>query len=689
MFIHRSTFMSNSVSISDGGAIVANGGRLDIWDSQFLYNSADDGGAIYTDNNNILTIHNSVVNHNQADLAGGGGGGLYLHSNSEIINSIIAHNEATGGGGLLFGIAPFKVINSTIYDNFVTGSGGGIYSTTSLGDNFIENSTISGNHANHFGGGIVAGSTNPHLFIINSTIVYNIADYDADGYGEGGGLFASPNTPVKNYIQNSIVALNEDWNPNISHPDCRGRFDSLGYNLIGNSDNCLYTAAVGDLVGTGSNPIDPLLRPLHLEGDTPVHVPLPYSPAINNGNPTTPGSSPEACLSQDQRGVSRPQGAACDMGAVELIFELQLSKSAPARAVIYQPITYSLAITNNTQLTLTNLVLTDVIPSGASYISGGTRVGSTVSWTFPSLVSGQSAAASFVVTATATITNDVYHVTSDEGIHASGSTPIVTQVDIPLTALQAHNNSPTVLGQPTLLTTTLAAGTQAQYSWAWGDGQVGSGAVVSHTYPAVGVYTAVVTAHNRLNQLTATTLVTIEEKIVGLTALNDSPTIWGEATTLEAEIVAGSGVHFSWDFGDGVTGTGQIVSHTYPAPGSYTAVVTAQNGVTRRTDWTAVWIAEPVQADFTASNRYGVAPLTTQFNNASTGDYSHSLWSFGDGYTSTLAHPSHTYEAVGVYTVTLTVSGDGGSQTVTKVGYVVVVDVVRLFLPMVANVASE
>ncbi len=77
-----------------------------------------------------------------------------------------------------------------------------------------------------------------------------------------------------------------------------------------------------------------------------------------------------------------------------------------------------------------------------------------------------------------------------------------------------------------------------------------------------------------------------------------------------------------------------------------------------------------VTADFIASPRTGVAPLTVVFTNLSTGDYASSEWDFGDGRTSTSASPTYTYTSTGVYTVTLTVSGLGGTDTATKTEYI-------------------
>jgi hypothetical protein len=80
----------------------------------------------------------------------------------------------------------------------------------------------------------------------------------------------------------------------------------------------------------------------------------------------------------------------------------------------------------------------------------------------------------------------------------------------------------------------------------------------------------------------------------------------------------------------------------------------------------------PVEADFVARPTDGPPPLTVVFTNTSTGDHDTSLWLFGDGITSTLPGPTHTYTAVGAYTVTLTVDGPGGAGTEVKEHYITV-----------------
>jgi hypothetical protein len=92
-----------------------------------------------------------------------------------------------------------------------------------------------------------------------------------------------------------------------------------GHDLVGVGAGCVGPSATrGDLVGTVTTPIDALLGPLAASGPTPVAVPAPGSPAIDAGDPATPGSGGGACEPTDQRGALRPIGARCDIGAVEV-----------------------------------------------------------------------------------------------------------------------------------------------------------------------------------------------------------------------------------------------------------------------------------------------------------------------------------------------------------------------------------
>ncbi len=78
----------------------------------------------------------------------------------------------------------------------------------------------------------------------------------------------------------------------------------------------------------------------------------------------------------------------------------------------------------------------------------------------------------------------------------------------------------------------------------------------------------------------------------------------------------------------------------------------------------------PPAVDFSADPVKGSAPLTVQFQADVIGSVDTYLWTFGDGTTSTEADPSHTYETVGSYSVTLAVTGPNGKGSLTKTDFI-------------------
>jgi PKD domain len=80
----------------------------------------------------------------------------------------------------------------------------------------------------------------------------------------------------------------------------------------------------------------------------------------------------------------------------------------------------------------------------------------------------------------------------------------------------------------------------------------------------------------------------------------------------------------------------------------------------------------PPVADFSGSPTAGIAPLTVQFTDNSTGAPTSWAWNFGDGGTSTAQNPSHVYSAAGTYSVTLQATNGAGSNTLTKTDYITV-----------------
>jgi PKD repeat protein len=131
----------------------------------------------------------------------------------------------------------------------------------------------------------------------------------------------------------------------------------------------------------------------------------------------------------------------------------------------------------------------------------------------------------------------------------------------------------------------------------------------------------------------------------------------------------GSVDSYYWDFGDGGTSTLANPSHTFTTAGTYAVVLTATNAGGSTSARYSITATSPVPtpvASFRVSVSSGSAPLTVQFTNASTGTGNSYVWSFGDGTTSTAVNPSHTYSNPGTYTVRLTATNAGGSNSTTR-----------------------
>jgi PKD repeat protein len=275
-------------------------------------------------------------------------------------------------------------------------------------------------------------------------------------------------------------------------------------------------------------------------------------------------------------------------------------------------------------------------------------------------------------------------VTAENSTGSSSAETVVEIVDAPIRHFGVFNDGPTPLGDATTLTATLSSGTNVDYAWDFGDGdqQTGNDPMVSHTYDSPGDYTVTVTGTNSVSQAVASTVVVVDETIMGLSATDDSPTAWGNPTTLTATVDAGSRVEYIWYFGDGKAGTGSPVSHTYLAPGAYTAYVTARNSVSELTVSTDVRVTEvPItglQAFNDSPTLLGLpTTLTATITSGSNVSY---VWDLGDATTATGRLVVHTYPTTGTFTATVTAMN---ASTVVSATTPVEIRKITSYLPFV------
>jgi PKD repeat protein len=145
-----------------------------------------------------------------------------------------------------------------------------------------------------------------------------------------------------------------------------------------------------------------------------------------------------------------------------------------------------------------------------------------------------------------------------------------------------------------------------------------------------------------------------------------------------------------WSFGDGATNDSCLdQSHTYAGSGVFTVSLTVGGTGDRQTltKTNLITVYEPVLVDLTTSLTSGAAPLTVTFRNRSSGDFDTCDWSFGDDTTNdSCLDQSHTYAGSGVYTVSLTASGNGGRHTLTQTELISVYEAEdRIYLPVIQH----
>jgi hypothetical protein len=338
--ISASTFSANTAGgagyTSAHGGEVAYGGALAIYDgttsisaSTFSSNTADAGldgsgsdygeagrgGAIAAGSGSLeLSGDNVSANTAAEDVSTKGeygyGGGLYADDGVVAISqSTFSSNSSPKGygGGLYAGYGRVTLSQSTIGPDNTAEDGGGLYHND--GPAGLTNMTIDGNTASEYGGGIY--NEGPAQ-LANVSLVANAAKH-ADG---GGNLYVETGTVT---LHDSLIAAGTaptgDGNCGFSG----GRIASDGYNAE-DSNQCTLSGP-GVLLNASLN-----LGPLQSNGGPTATVALGAgSQAIDAGDPSGCTDAEGNSLTVDQRGVSRPQGPRCDIGA----FEVEVPAPAP------------------------------------------------------------------------------------------------------------------------------------------------------------------------------------------------------------------------------------------------------------------------------------------------------------------------------------------------------------------------
>ncbi len=228
-----------------------------------------------------------------------------------------------------------------------------------------------------------------------------------------------------------------------------------------------------------------------------------------------------------------------------------------------------------------------------------------------------------------------------------------------------------------------STGNPIYWKWDLGNGTISFLQNPSTTYFTPGQYTIKLVVEDGLgnkDSLTRTQYINIFPiPVVNFSATPLSGCVPLTVQFTDLSTATGSTItSWLWDFGDGTTGNVRNPSHTYTSAGNYnvTLRVTTVSGCSKTlTKNNYIHASNGVIANFTNTLPTGCSlPVTISFTNTSSGSGTLSyLWDFGDGFTSTLQNPTHTYTTQGSFSVSLRVTSSTGCiTTITKPNAVVI-----------------
>jgi PKD repeat protein len=225
--------------------------------------------------------------------------------------------------------------------------------------------------------------------------------------------------------------------------------------------------------------------------------------------------------------------------------------------------------------------------------------------------------------------------------------------------------SPTT-GQTVTFTSTVSGGTTPYaYSWTFGDGATSAVANPTHAYATAGTFTVTLTVTDSstpAQSATASHTVTVSGPLTADFTSSPSAPIIGGTVTFTSTVAGGTGPStYSWTFGDSGTSNIANPTHAYATAGTFTVTLTVTDSSTPTQSATrshTVTVASALAADFTFSPTAPTTGQTVSFTSTVTGGTTPYVyaWTFGDGGTSNVANPTHSYSTAGTFTVTLTVT---------------------------------
>ncbi len=373
------TTVLDGFTIRDGNAIIpifggVGGGMYNdhsnptLANLTFRDNVAMGGGGMFNSDSDPALTHVTFVNN----TATGTGGGMYnIRSDPSLVDVVFESNSADSSGGAIRNDQSSPTLREVIFIDNTSNTGGGIANAesrpvlrnvnfqnntawygggiwNSFGSNIdLEQATFEGNRAYAYGGGM-QNSSNSTATLTNVTFTANITDSST-----GGVIDNSTSTAVLTNVTISSNAGNGIHNASNSNVAIRNSiiWGSSRGQIVDESNSysdVSYSIVENGYSGTGNLTQDPLLQGLANNGGFTQTMALDVdSSAINNGDLTN-------CPATDQRGVTRPQGIGCDIGAYEYVFSSVPTITTTATPTVSITPTSTLTFTPTATLTATH-----------------------------------------------------------------------------------------------------------------------------------------------------------------------------------------------------------------------------------------------------------------------------------------------------------------------------------------------
>jgi len=321
-----------------------------------------------------------------------------------------------------------------------------------------------------------------------------------------------------------------------------------------------------------------------------------------------------------------------------------------------------------------------IVPLAVAFNDTSSGSPTSWSWTFGDGGVSSDQNAVYVYTTTGQFTVSL-QVINEDGSNTTTKEQFITgsTLNLPVAEFIANTtsgNAPLAVGFSDQST-----GSPVSWQWSFGDGATSSEQNPEYTYTNAGTYTVSleVTNPDGSNTATKTDYITVTSDIQAPVAgFKGKPTCGKAPLTVKFnDTSTGSPTSWYWEFGDGSSATEQNPVHIYTTAGKYTVSLMATNAGGSNTSTRINYITvsgsvKPPVANFYGKPTSGKAPLSVKFTDASTGSPTTWYWDFGDGTNATERSPRHSYTTPGKYTVSLTVTNAGGSDTKTRTEYITV-----------------